>query len=77
MKEGDVIVCIDTSVEDELYLKTLTMYKSYKVLDVIGSPVSHLSIIDDYNDIRHFKPDRFIYIAEWREKQLNEIGIVV
>lgn len=72
MKRGDVIVCIDTRVEDEIYLKGLTKYKSYTVL---GATVLNITIIDDYNDIRNFRPDRFIDIAEFRDQKLKELGV--
>ena len=69
MKRGDVIFCID-----EIYVKVLTKYKSYTVL---GATELNIVIIDDYDDIRHFRPDRFIYIAEFRDQKLKELGIVV
>lgn len=47
------------------------------VYDVVEINYSAIRIINDLDKQHTYKRSRFMTLEEWREKQLNELGIVV
>jgi hypothetical protein len=68
------VVCINVRelIKEPLYL---TYGKVYDHIDYDDGISSFISVIDDSGFEFNHKKDRFISIEEWREKQLNELGI--
>ena len=63
-------------------IKNLTIGKRYKIVRTnsgihYGSniPYSSMWIINDAGIEKHYSSKRFRDVAEWRDKQLNELGI--
>ena len=71
------VVCIDEKTRDSLTKSPmhLTYGKVYDHIDYDEGVTSFISIIDDTGIEFNHRKFRFISIEEWREKQLNEIGI--
>lgn len=76
MKPGDKIVCID--IKSAIKTKTpisLTLNKVYTVVESKDPIHNAISLINDDNEKGEYWKERFITLQQWREQQLNEIGI--
>lgn len=45
------------------------------VYDVVAREFGGIKIINDFGKQHAYKESRFIALEEWRERQLNEIGL--
>ena len=43
--------------------------------DVVNQVFGGIKIINDFGEYTTYKESRFITLEEWREQQLNEIGL--
>ena len=77
MKVGDIVVCIDTILENSFWiehLNNLTKNKRYKII-AIHSDFSFIVVMTDFGEKRSFASFRFITLDEFRDKKLKELGI--
>jgi hypothetical protein len=65
------VVCINAKVGKPY----LTYGKVYDHIDYDEGITSFIDIIDDTGRESGYRNDYFITLEEWREKQLNEIGL--
>ena len=63
-------------------IKNLTIGKKYEVVGKNSGihqgsniPYSCVWVINDAGIKRHYSSKRFLDVAEWRDKQLNELGL--
>lgn len=77
MKPGDKIVCIKTNAVI-VNSKTPVSLTLNKVYTIVESPLpihDTVFLINDDNEEGEYWKERFITLQQWREQQLNEIGI--
>lgn len=72
MKEGDIVVCINSNGK-----KQLTIGKQY-IINLIGicdddDDIFEMGIIDDDDRHNFYMSTRFISLNEYRENKINEI----
>jgi hypothetical protein len=73
MKEGDIVVCINSNGK-----KQLTIGKQY-IINLIGicddddADIFEMGIIDDDDRHNFYMSTRFISLNEYRENKINEI----
>jgi hypothetical protein len=72
MKEGDIIICDNKSVNDNYTTDGLTIGKKYKIYAIITFSDS-LLIFNDFGNRYHYSKNNFITFDEYREEQINKI----
>ena len=75
-KVGDKIVCIDDSKicgADNIKLTKLKVYDALEPSGCIESDLTQVYIIEDSGEKYGFYNKRFILLAEFRDKRINEI----
>lgn len=72
MKEGDIIICDNKSVNDNYTTDGLTIGKKYKIYAIITFSDS-LFIFNDFGNRYHYSKNNFITFDEYREEQINKI----
>jgi hypothetical protein len=76
-RKGDTVVCIN----NEKYESFLTLNKVYKIFsyDRLESGLEtysdYIKVLNDNNTFYYYLEERFLMLSEWRDKQLNELGI--
>lgn len=68
MSVDEEVICYNNNG----YPSQLTLYKSYKILNIIGY---YIYIINDNGIIVGYTKNRFLRKQEWRDKQLNKLII--
>lgn len=72
MKEGDIVICIDSS--DHGKKQKLTYGKGYTIKRIDNYKLnSIISITNDSGVIGIYNLNRFVTLDKWREIRLNEI----
>lgn len=72
MKEGDIIICDNKSINDNYTTDGLTIGKKYKIYAIITFSDS-LLIFNDFGNRYHYSKNNFITFDEYREEQINKI----
>ena len=87
MKSGDKIVCIDTNSDNPVIKsnleKSFTIGKTYTIKEVWkfdidsydNDTIQSIMVLDNIGNVRMAKPNHFIPLDEWRDKQINDLGI--
>jgi hypothetical protein len=78
MKEGDIVICIDSAdySSDPLFFhsRRLTYGKEYTIKRIGNYKLNpSISITNDIGMTGIYKLNRFVTLSKWREIRLNEI----
>ena len=74
LKEGDIVICIDSSDPLFFHSRRLTYGKGYTIKRIGNYKLNtSISITNDIGMTGIYNLNRFVTLSKWREIRLNEI----